>query len=288
MIGGDMRLRYTHLARVPHAFRRYAGPPGAPVRVIAIANPKTGVGKTATAYALGSELAQRGKRVLLVDLDPQASLTAFCGVEDTAGSSLAEVLGGVLPGTVAVWDVLREVMPGLYLFLAPSDQALASTELGLISRLGRELALRRVLTRISDAFDVGLIDCPPNLGMLTVNALSAAHGVLVPTKPRIVDLRSLWLFLGSLEKIKQELNPGLETLGILVTYYDWRLAHHREAIDVMRAARLPILPLGVGRDEHPAEGENEALASYLPNDPKAQSELAEVVLQWSGVALSQG
>ncbi|MGH2606638.1 MAG: ParA family protein, partial [Anaerolineales bacterium] len=110
------------------------------VRVIAIANPKTGVGKTATAYAIGSELAQRGKRVLLVDLDPQASLTAYCGVEDTASASLAEVLGGALPGTISIWDVLREVLPGAYLFLAPSDLALAATELCLTSRLGRELA----------------------------------------------------------------------------------------------------------------------------------------------------
>jgi chromosome partitioning protein len=253
------------------------------MRVIAIANPKTGVGKTATAYSLGSELAQRGKRVLLVDLDPQASLTAYCGVDDTAGSSLAEVLGGVLPGTVAIWDVLREVLPGLYLFLAPADLSLAATELGLTSRLGRELALRRVLTKIHDAFDVGLIDCPPNLGMLTVNALAAANGVLIPTKPRVVDLRSLWLFLGSMEKIKQELSPGLETLGILVTYYDRRLAHHREAIEVMRAARLPVLPVGVGQEGQPGEGEaqEEPSATYLPNDPRAQAELADVILHWA-------
>ena len=255
------------------------------MRVIAIANPKTGVGKTATAYAIGSELAQRGKRVLLVDLDPQASLTAYCGVEDTAGASLAEVLGGALPGTISIWDVLREVLPGAYLFLAPSDLALAATELGLTSRLGRELALRRVLTNITDAFDVGLIDCPPNLGMLTVNALSAAHGLLIPTKARIVDLRSLWLFLGSVERFRQELNPGLQILGILVTYYDWRLSHHREAIEVMRAARLPILPAGVGRDERPGEGDlaGEISATYLPNDRKAQSELADVILEWTGV-----
>lgn len=256
------------------------------MRVIAIANPKTGVGKTATAYAIASELAQRGERVLLVDLDPQASLTAYCGVEDTAGASLAEVLGGALPGTVSIWDVLREVLPGTYLFLAPSDLALAATELGLTSRLGRELALRKVLTKINDAFDVGLIDCPPNLGMLTVNALSAAQGVLVPTKPRIVDLRSLWLFLGSVEKFKQELNPGLQILGILVTYYDWRLPHHREAIEVMRAARLPILPVGVGHDEHPPEMATDAeiTATYLPNDPQAQAELADVILQWAAAA----
>jgi chromosome partitioning protein len=255
------------------------------VRIVAVANPKTGVGKTATTYSLGAELAQRGKRVLLIDLDPQASLTAFCGVEDTAGASLAEVLGGALPGTVAIWDVLREILPGVYMFLAPSDLALAATELGLTSRMGREIALRRVLGRLTDAFDVGLIDCPPNLGLLTVNALTSAHGVLVPTKPRIVDLRSLWLFLGTLERIKQELNPGLQTIGILVTYFDWRLAHHREAIDVMRAARLPILPVGVAREnaakESAAEPETTS-ASYLPNDPKAQADLADAVQDWLG------
>ena len=89
--------------------------------------------------ALGGVVAGRGWRVLLIALDPQASLTSFCGVESTAGASLAEVLGGALPGPVAMWDILREVIPGMYLFLAPADLAMASTELGLGSRIGREI-----------------------------------------------------------------------------------------------------------------------------------------------------
>jgi chromosome partitioning protein len=250
------------------------------LRTIAVANHKSGVGKTATVHALGASLAERGRRVLLVDLDPQATLTAFCGVESAAGTSMAEVIGGALPGVVPLWDTLKEVVPGLYLFLAPSDLALAAPELGLISRMGREDVVRRILSTVADDFDVAILDCPSSLGPLSVNALTAAQAVLVPTQPHIPDLRALWFFLATLEQIKHELNRNIETLGILVTQYDWRLPHHRAAVDAMRAARLPVLQVGLGQPGGAAAAGPEAAATHLAANREAQAELADMVERW--------
>lgn len=250
------------------------------LRTIAVANHKSGVGKTATVHALGAALAERGRRVLLVDLDPQATLTAFCGVESAAGTSMAEVFGGALPGVVPLWDTLKEVVPGLYLFLAPSDLALAAAELGLISRMGREDVLRRILSTVADDFDVAILDCPSSLGPLCVNALTAAQAVLVPTQPHIPDLRALWFFLATLEQIKHELNRNIETLGILVTQYDWRLPHHRAAVDAMRAARLPVLQVGLGQPPQATGTPSDATATYLATNREAQAELADLVERW--------
>lgn len=252
------------------------------LRIIAIANHKAGVGKTATTHALGALLAERGRKVLLVDIDPQADLTAFCGVESAAGASLAEVLGGTLPGIVPLSDILREVIPGLYLFLAPSDLALAASELGLISRMGREEALRHVLATVGDDFDLALLDCPSNLGLLTLNALAAADGVLIPTQPQIPDLRAVWFFLATVEQVRHELNRKLETLGVLVTSYDWRLSHHRAAVEAMSSARLPIMPVGLGRSTavSPSLASDEQTLTYLPTNREAQAELADLIERW--------
>jgi chromosome partitioning protein len=246
------------------------------MRSIAIANPRAGSGKTATTHALGMLLAERGWRVLLVDLDPQASLTSFCGVETTAGASLAEVLGGALPGPVAMWDILREVVPGTYLFLAPADLAMASSELGLSARIGREIVVRKILATVAANFDIALMDCPSTLSLLTVNALTAAEGAIIPSQPDVTHVRGLWLFLATVAQIRQEMNVDLDVLGVLISPYDARLNHHRTALQAMRAARLPLLPLG--QPAAPADGE--AGASYFPTDPQAQLLLAERVERW--------
>ena len=248
------------------------------MRTIAIANPRAGSGKTATTHALGMVMAERGWRVLLVDLDPQASLTSFCGVESTAGASLAEVLGGALPGPVAMWDILREVVPGTYLFLAPADLAMASTELGLASRIGREMVVRKVLATVESNFDMALIDCPSTLSLLTVNALTAAESVLVPSQPDVTHVRGLWLFLATLAQIRQAMNADLDMLGVLLSPFDPRLNHHRTALQAMRAARLPLLAVGPLRS--PMAPEEDETASYFPTDPIAQTHLAERVEKW--------
>ena len=156
-------------------------------------------------------------------------------------------MGGATPGTTPINDILIELNPNLY--LAPADLALAATELGLGSRMGRENVLKKALKPLGLYFDVAIIDCPPSLSLLTVNALTASNAVLIPTQPQVVDLRGLRMFLNTLDNIRQELNPDLETLGILPTFYDRRLIHHREAIEAMEGASLPVLSVKIGRRE---------------------------------------
>lgn len=253
------------------------------MKTIAIANQKGGTGKSATTHALGAVLASEyQRRVLMADIDPQSSLTEACANIDTSGASLAEVLGGATPGSLSLKKIILEISDNLY--LAPADLALAATELGLVSRMGRENVLKKALASMADTFDVALIDCPPSLSLLTVNALTAADAVLIPTQPQAVDLRGLRLFLSTLDNIRQELNPDLQTLGILPTFFDSRLTHHKEAIGAMERAGLPLMKVRIGRSVRVAEAaaSGETVVTYEPKNPQAQAyrELAEEINQW--------
>lgn len=248
------------------------------MKTLAIATMKGGVGKTATAHALGAVLANDyRRRVLLVDADPQCSLTLACSVA-AEGRSLAEVLDGSL----SLDNVLVEIGPGLH--LAPSDIALAQTELRLVAEIGRENALKRALAPIRNRFDICLIDCPPSLGILTVNALNAATAVLVPTQPQVADLRGVRLFLDTVEQVRARLNDELDILGILPTFYDERLLHHQSAIRAMRDAGLPLLPVAIGRTIRIAEAaaEGESVTTFEPGNKQALAyqELGGIVEQW--------
>ena len=250
---------------------------------VAIANHKGGVGKTATTHALGVVLAtEHARQVLLVDCDPQASLTEACGIQDAAGRSLAEVMGGAEPGTAALADMVRELSPRLS--LVPSDIGLATAELGLVSRLGRENTLKRSLAAVAHDYDVCLMDCPPSLGLLNVNALTAANAVLVPTIPQVVDLRGLSIFLDTLGLIRELLNPDLEILGIVATFYDGRLNQHKQAMVAMRRDGLPLLDVTIGRSVRVSEaaGVGESVVSYAPRHKRAAEyrALGGVVSKW--------
>ncbi len=236
--------------------------------VLAIGNQKGGTGKTATTHALGAVLASAGRRALLIDADPQGSLTGACGIGDTEGRSLAEVVGDTDDGTLALGDVVRTLGPGLD--LVPADIALASSELGLVVRMGREGVLRQALAGVG-GYDVALIDCPPSLGLLTVNALAAAHGVLIPTQAQIVDLRGLNLFLGTIERVRRALNPALQIVGIVATFYDGRLIHHQRALAAMREASLPVLDVTIGRSVRVAESAatGQSVVDFDAGNPRA-------------------
>ena len=252
------------------------------MQTIAITGQKGGTAKTTTAHTLGVALAtDHGRRTLLIDLDPQGSLTLACGVTDTEGRSIAEVIGGAMPGPLAMGDVIQELGPGLW--LAPSDLALASSELGLVARMGRENVLKRALASIGGDFDVCLIDCPPSLGLLTINALVAADGLLIPTLAETVGLRALRVFLGTLQEVRRALNGSLETVGVVVTFYDRRLRLHRQSLEAIEAAGLPVLAT-VGRSVRVAEASavGETVLTFARSNPQAVAfrELAQEVDRW--------
>ena len=190
-----------------------------PLRVLVVANQKGGVGKTTTAVNLAASLAMTRRRVLLVDLDPQGNATMGCGVEKT---TLARGVGEVLVADCTVREaiVALETPP---MSLLPANQDVTAAEVQLLSLpVGREIRLRNALKTIRDEFDVILIDCPPSLNMLTVNALVAADSVLVPMQCEYYALEGLTALMSTIEQIREAVNPGLQIEGVLRTMFDPR------------------------------------------------------------------
>jgi chromosome partitioning protein len=212
------------------------------MKVIAIANQKGGVGKTTVTLNLATGLTNLGYRVLMIDLDSQASLT-LSTVGESSGKCIAEVIGATQPGTLRLTDVIRPVSEGLD--LAPGGTTLAISEIGLITRLGRENILKKVLSDIS-GYDLVLIDCGPTMGLLIENALCAADGVIIPTLPTALDLRGASTFQQSLSDVRSELNQDLEILGIVINQFDWRFILHNAILKEFQAGTIPILAV-IGR-----------------------------------------
>ncbi|MCJ7625294.1 MAG: AAA family ATPase [Anaerolineaceae bacterium] len=154
------------------------------MKTISLANHKGGAGKTTTVQNVGALIAELGWRVLMIDMDPQASLTMAVGTGDCSDRSIAEALGGHSAGTLALTDIIINLAPDLD--LAPADPELANAEMGLTQRYGRENVLKKVLTSVSDRYDIAIIDCGPSLGLLTVNSLVAADEVIIPCQPSIL------------------------------------------------------------------------------------------------------
>jgi chromosome partitioning protein len=196
-------------------------------RVISFANQKGGVAKTTTTLNLGVAFAEQGLKVLLVDLDPQGNLTMSQGMNpDSIERSMFDVLVHRLP--------LQEVVHHAEVDLAVSSIDLAGAELALSSMIGRERALEKALAVVKDGYDYVLIDTPPSLGLLTINALVASNGVIVPVQCEYLSLRGLVQLENTLTMIRENLNPHVAIEGILPTMYDSRTLHAREAVEILQ------------------------------------------------------
>lgn len=239
-------------------------------RVYALANQKGGVGKTTTAVNLGAYLAYMGKRTLLVDVDPQANATSSLGVNKTA---LSRSIYDVLIGAESPLSLIT-LTGRIGLDLLPSSPALAGAEVELVDLPGREMRLRRALEEIRQRYDFTLIDTPPSLGMLTVNALTASDGVLIPIQCEYLPLEGLSQLLHTVELVRQNLNPDLIIRGLIMTMYDSRTSLSRQVVEEVHQ-HFPnmlfrsIIPRSIKLSEAPGYGE--PIISYAPDSGGAQA-----------------
>ena len=196
-----------------------------PARIVALCNQKGGVGKTTSTINLGAALAELGRQVLLVDIDPQGALSVGLGI---APHTLDRTVYNLLMERgVSVEDILLKTsVPGLDLL--PSNIDLSAAEVQLVGEVAREQTLTRALAPVVDRYDFILIDCQPSLGLLTINALTAADGVIIPLECEFFSLRGVAMLIDTVEKVQERLNPDLKIDGILATMYDGRTLHGRE------------------------------------------------------------
>ncbi|GGB36862.1 chromosome partitioning ATPase [Flexivirga endophytica] len=197
-----------------------------PARIIAMCNQKGGVGKTTSTINLGAALAEYGRKVLLVDFDPQGALSVGLGIR--AHELDTTVYNLLVSREDDIHDVIQHASENLDVL--PANIDLSAAEVQLVGEVAREMVLARVLRPVLDEYDVILIDCQPSLGLLTVNALTAAHGVVIPLECEFFAMRGVALLVETIDKVTDRLNPRLEVDGILATMYDGRTLHSRDVI----------------------------------------------------------
>jgi chromosome partitioning protein len=245
-------------------------------KVIAFANQKGGVAKTTTTLNLGVALKELGKRVLIIDLDPQGNLTMSQGMNPDA---IERSMFDVLVHRVPISDVIHTVEVDI----AVASIDLAGAELALSALIGRERALERALAEVRDKYDYVLLDTPPSLGLLTINAFVAADGVIVPVQCEYLSLRGLVQLENTLAMVRENLNPNVRVQGIVPTMYDGRTLHAREAIEILEENFGELvfetrIRKTVRYAEAPVKGSS--VLRYDPTGPAAQAyrDLAKEVL----------
>ncbi len=258
-------------------------------RIYTLVNQKGGVGKTTTTINLGAYLAKLGQKVLIVDLDPQANATSSLGVDKySVTKGTYESMLNNLPAQASLLS-----NPTLGLTLLPASPSLAGAEVELVNEQGRDTRLKQILEPLSGHFDYILIDCPPSLGLLTINGLVAARdGVIIPVQCEYLALEGISQLLQTLQRIRQSLFPGLKVRGVVMTMFESRAHLSSDVVGEIRK-HFPnqvfnaIVPRSVRLAEAPSYGL--PIVAYAPNSTGAQaySALAKELLAGDGVILPQ-
>lgn len=253
-------------------------------QVLAIANQKGGVGKTTTAINLGAAVAEAGKRVLLIDLDPQANATSGLGFDQ------GEINGSIYEAMIGQSELARVVRATSWerFDLAPSSIDLAGAEIDMVGLMAREQRLKRVLVPLRGSYDVVLVDCSPSLGLLTVNALTAADGIIIPIQCEYLALNALSQLTNTMSLIRDNLNPDLKVAGIVMTMYDARTNLAQQVVEEVRK-HFPreifetIIPRSVRLSEAPSYGRPILAYDSASRGAAAYRQLGQELIQRLGV-----
>lgn len=255
--------------------------------VIVIANQKGGVGKTTTTENIGIGLAKEGKKVLLVDFDPQADLSACLGIRnsDSMEHTICEALNHTIQDVPIDYEKII-IHHEENVDLIPSNIELADFELKLVSVMNRERILDMTLSPLKDRYDVILIDCPPSLGMLTINALSSADNVLIPVQAQYLPAKGMTKLLGTINKVRRQINPNIKILGVAITLANVQTNLGRSTIDTLREnygnhlkVFHSVIPIGVKAAEASVMGKSVYEHAKDSNVAKAYENLTKEIIR---------
>jgi chromosome partitioning protein len=284
---GKGRIDRTAKRRVRRAGP--AAPGGSLSRVVAIVNQKGGVGKTTTAVSLAAALAIAERPTLLIDLDPQANSTRALGFpEDPERAGIYDALSG--GAGAAEIQLIVDALP--FLALIPSDRNLIGAEIELVDAAEREFRLKKLLEPIKARFDHLLIDCPPSLGLLTVNALTAADAVLIPVQCEYLALEGISQLTDTLDRVRAALNPTLEIEGILMTMYDERTNLSKQVVEEVRSVFgrqvfETVIPRNIRLGEAPSHGKAIFLYDIRSRGAEAYLNLAKEFLEHDAKSIGE-